>query len=73
MGRRTILDGTKIKYIQLPIMEKDLKKLGKGLIEPEFAKMITKLLHNVEKGKVPNQINLIDSIAEIENQNQPAK
>jgi len=67
MGRNKITDGTKLVYLALPISENDLEKLGKKIIEPEFKKMIVKLIHNVEKGKVSNQINLIDAIAEIEN------
>ena len=67
MGRNKITDGTKLVYLALPISENDLEKLGKKIIEPEFKKMIVKLIHNIEKGKVSNQINLIDAIAEIEN------
>jgi hypothetical protein len=70
MGRKKITDGTKLKYVQLPIAERDLKKLGQTMLENEFKKMVVKLLHNLEKGKAPNQTNLIDVIAEIEKENK---
>jgi hypothetical protein len=68
MPRRKITDGSKLKYAQLPIMEKDFKTIGKERLEVIFKKAVEKEIHNIEKGKVPNQINLIDSIAEIEQQ-----
>jgi len=67
MGRRKITDGSKLVYVQLPISEKNLQMIGKDFIEKDFKKMIERTIHNIEKGKVPNQVNLIDAIAEIEN------
>jgi len=68
MGRKAKTDGTKLKFVQLPIMERDLKKISLPQLEILFKKMIIKAIHDIDKGKVPNQINLIDSIAEIEQQ-----
>jgi hypothetical protein len=68
MGRKKITDGSKLVYVQLPISENNLKIIGKDLIERDFKKMIERTLHNIQKGKVHNQINLIDAIAEIENE-----
>ena len=66
MGRKKITDGSKLVYVQLPISENNLKMIGKDFIEKDFKKMIERTVHNIQKGKVHNQINLIDAIAEIE-------
>jgi len=67
MGRNKITDGSKLKYPQFPIMERDFEKIGKENLEKEFKKLTSRLIHNIEKGRIHNQVNLLDSIAEIEN------
>jgi hypothetical protein len=67
MGRNKITDGTKKQQIYFLIQENKLKKIGEKNLNVEFNKLVEKLIHNIDKGKHPNQINLIDSIAEIEN------
>ena len=68
MGRKPLTDGTKKKQVYFLIEENKLKKIGKQNLFVEFNKMVEKLINNIEKGKHPNQVNLLDSIAEIENQ-----
>jgi len=68
MARRRLIDGTKLVFAQLPIMEKDFKKIGKQRLEIIFKNAVAKEIINIDKGMVHNQINLIDSIEEILNQ-----
>ena len=68
-GRKKITDGSKLVYVQMPISEKNLKIIGKDFIEKDFKKMIEKTIHNIEKGKVPNQVDLIYAIEEAEKSN----
>jgi len=66
MGRYKKTDGTKLIYTPMPTTENDFKKIGKIRLEEIFKKAVATEIKNIDKGKVHNQINLIDSIEEIE-------
>lgn len=70
MGREKKTDGTKLIYTQMPTTENDFKKIGKERLRIIFKKAVEKELHNMEKGKVHNQVDLISAIEEVEKINQ---
>jgi hypothetical protein len=66
MGRNKITDGSKKVQAYFLIEGNKLQKIGEKRLKAIIAKAVEKELHNIDKGRVHNQINLIDSIAEIE-------
>lgn len=70
MGREKLKDGSKKIQHYFMIKENEFNIIGKKRLKVVIEKAVTKEVEHIKKGRVHNQINLIDSIQEIENENQ---